>query len=335
MRTDRYYYGRLSRKEQAAYRTFYEGALQLSEAVDLPEALSAEEIHRVYQAMTMDNPHMYYLNQTRLGIRSRGGNIRLCPEYFCTAEEIRLYNSRIDAYVEELFDRLALSSCTDAQKVRRIHDALCLGAEYDDAALGACSSGRLVSAHSIIGVFSKQKAVCEGIAKTVKLLLGAADVPCIYVAGEGMSEEESGPHAWNIVKVDGVSCCLDVTWDMNRTRDGRICYDYYLVPDQAFLADHTPSGEVPSCTSWHQNYHVMQGTYFTQRRELEARLRAGAKRGVTSFYWRMRPDYPDVHALGEEMVQVLFDAWPGSGAVQASWSVNETQKTVRIRLNTT
>lgn len=42
---------------------------------------------------------------------------------------------------------------------------------------------RVVLSHNIVGVFAKQKAKCEGIAKAVKVLLNAVDIKCIVAIG--------------------------------------------------------------------------------------------------------------------------------------------------------
>lgn len=39
--------------------------------------------------------------------------------------------------------------------------------------------GRLVAAHSIIGVFARKRGVCEGIAKATKLLFNAVDMDAL------------------------------------------------------------------------------------------------------------------------------------------------------------
>ena len=62
---------------------------------------------------------------------------------------------------------------------------------------------RVVLSHNIVGVFAKQKAQCEGIAKAVKVLLNAVDIKCIVATGNANGNGQNGPHAWNIVNIEG------------------------------------------------------------------------------------------------------------------------------------
>ena len=68
-------------------------------------------------------------------------------------------------------------------------------------------------AHSVVGVFTKQGAVCEGYAKALQLMLNVSGVENIYVTGDS-----NGPHAWSMIKLDdGKWYWFDATWDDSGT----------------------------------------------------------------------------------------------------------------------
>ncbi len=63
--------------------------------------------------------------------------------------------------------------------------------------------------------------VCEGYAKTFKVLCDELDIPCVLVSGNA-----SGAHMWNYVQMeDGKWYVVDATWD---DRDSRIFDTYFL-----------------------------------------------------------------------------------------------------------
>ncbi len=80
---------------------------------------------------------------------------------------------------------LDLLRVDEALREKRIHDYFCENIVYDEQGTKQETAfGRLVAAHSIIGVFARKRGVCEGIAKATKLLFNAVDMGCIVVPGK-------------------------------------------------------------------------------------------------------------------------------------------------------
>lgn len=93
-------------------------------------------------------------------------------------------------------------------------------------------------AHSILGIFTEGRFVCEGYAKLFQLMLSFSGVEEIYVTGDSHNER----HAWNMVQLDdGRWYWFDLTWD---DRDNT--YKYFCNTESNFIKDHvpeTPQGE--------------------------------------------------------------------------------------------
>ncbi|MBZ9684926.1 DUF5050 domain-containing protein [Clostridium estertheticum] len=71
------------------------------------------------------------------------------------------------------------------------------------------------------------KAVCQGYADTMKLLLNLAGIEAQVV--EGYAKE---PHAWNMVKIEGEYYHLDATWDDPIPDAGdKVTYTYFNLSD--------------------------------------------------------------------------------------------------------
>lgn len=333
MITDRYYYNHLPAEEKPIYTLLYKGIAAHEKEIQLPgKMLSQETVHRVFHAITHDNPYFYYFNQTHLDYAySPFGSVFL-PQYFCSAEQVADYNKRVQECVNQLIVQLDLSNGTELEKERRIHDYMCSHVAYDQDALNTTKVNRIVAAHSIIGVFARQRAVCEGIAKAVKLLLNTVNVGCIVVSGKA-SLYRQGEHAWNIVKVENHAYHLDVTWDLANSKNGHVNYDYFNLPDSAISKDHFEYGAVPSCFSWEANYFCKNRLVFSNIKQVEGYILAGLGHNKLSFYFMVQPDG---HKMSEIAISLrnFIGIEAGNRGINAkiSASYNEEQRTARITL---
>lgn len=331
MIADRYHYSRLSAEEKEVYNLLYKGVSSHEKEVWIPGYfLTQEKTKRIFAAITDDNPHMYYLDQTHMKFSASVLGSVFVPEYFFTEEQVRNYNSRIQERVNQITFSLNLSQCSELEKVKRIHDYIALNIKYDHDALSTTEARRQIAAHSIIGVFIQNQAVCEGIAKAVKILLNTANVKCIVVSGIA-SLNQRGPHAWNIVKIDGKSYHLDVTWDASNTKNKMINYDYFNLPDEAILADHFDFKNVPICDSWEANYFRMNKLCFGNIQVLERAILKGLKRGVRCFYFKMEKENHTMADIALAMRNfVLAELTKNEEYAKVSSSFNEEQRTARI-----
>lgn len=330
MIADRYYYNHLSANEKELYKVLYKGIIALDKEIYFPEIVSSDIIHRVFCAVTQDNPHLYYFNQTHLGIGTTPFGSVFLPQYFCNREQIETYNGRVQECVNKLVTDLDLLNCSELEKEKRIHDYMCLNVVYDHDALQSTKVNRIVAAHSIIGVFAKQRAVCEGIAKATKLLLNAVNVGCIVISGKA-SLFQQGEHAWNIVKVNGQAYQLDMTWDMANTKNELVNYDYFNLTDAAISSDHFDFTGVPVCVSDKANYFIMNNLVFDSMRHLEKYLLHGLQNGQLTFYFKMLDEghkMEDIVMAARDFV--LAEVSNGNAMAKVSASFNEEQRTARV-----
>lgn len=332
MIADRYYYNHLSANEKKLYTVLYKGVIALDKEIYFSKIVSLDIIHRVFFAITHDNPHLYYFNQTHLDIRTTPLGSVFLPQYFCNREQIETYNGRVQECVNKIVTALDLLSCSELEKEKRIHDYMCLNVVYDHDALQSTNVNRIVAAHSIIGVFAKQRAVCEGIAKATKLLLNTVNVGCIVVSGKA-SLFQQGEHAWNIVKVNGQAYQLDMTWDMANTKNGLVNYDYFNLTDAAISGDHFDFTGVPVCASDEANYFIMNNLVFDSMRHLEKYLLHGLRNGQTTFYFKISDEG---HKMEDIIMAtrnfVLAEVSDGNMMAKVSASYNDEQRTARVMI---
>ena len=122
---------------------------------------------------------------------------------------------KVDEEVSNLLKSLDLSNKTDYQKVKAIYDYICSKVTYDHDNLNDESYSLKYTAYAAL---INKTAVCQGYASLFYRLALDAGVDTRVISGEA-----GGPHAWNIVKLNGKYYNLDSTWDA-----GRSTYAYFL-----------------------------------------------------------------------------------------------------------
>lgn len=123
--------------------------------------------------------------------------------------------AQMDQTVADLLSSLDLSSKTDYQKIKAIYDYICSNITYDYDNLYDDS---YTLKHSSYAALINKKAVCQGYASLFYRLALEAGIDARVISGDS-----SGPHAWNIVKIEGSYYNLDSTWDAGNTE-----YEYFL-----------------------------------------------------------------------------------------------------------
>ena len=119
MIVDRYYYPQLNKQEQAVYRAFYDGVMAHQDIIPIPvrDYFPKEAFERIFDAMTKDNPLIYYLNQSACSCASdMFGHFAICPQYFFPKEKVKEYNRKIEKEVNCLAGKLNLTIGTDYEK---------------------------------------------------------------------------------------------------------------------------------------------------------------------------------------------------------------------------
>jgi transglutaminase-like putative cysteine protease len=108
--------------------------------------------------------------------------------------------------------------------------------------------------YSVNEVFTKRRAVCGGYSALYAQLCRLAGLDCRYVSGlmpKGIikGKRQYEPHAWNMIKVDGVWYHCDVTWFYNKFRDEMNELVFMAIPE-GFYFSHIPEWQEDSLLSW-------------------------------------------------------------------------------------
>lgn len=151
-----------------------------------------------------DHPEIFYVGQ-EFRVMSSLMRRDIMPVYlYSPAESVKIRN-QLDATAQTIISEHINDHQSDYDKVRSLHDYLKSNLEYDTVAATSHrpNERNIAEAHNIIGALLKNKCVCEGFAKAFKFLCDKIGLECWVVSGKGSSSIGAGPHAWNIVRING------------------------------------------------------------------------------------------------------------------------------------
>lgn len=256
MKNERFYYIVMQDEEKKAYKMIYNGLKMRAFNIVVSLFLPPEQVQKIYIKVLYDNPLFFYINQTVVKMTGEPGYWILMPEYLYGSREITAITNDIHRIVNKVAVKASSLRSNTFRLEKYLHDSVVKSVAYDYDAL---KSRDCFNAHSIVGAFLDNKAVCEGISKAFKLLCNEFEIKCIVVLGKANKDGNfSGDdyHAWNIVKIGEESYHVDVTWDnLYDTEIKHISYDYFNVTTEEILLDHQPmDNNLPLCNSTRLNY---------------------------------------------------------------------------------
>ena len=138
--------------------------------------------------------------------------------YKTTLEE----EQAVDKKIKSVLKTLKLEDATDYKKVKKIHDYIINRVSYDNKLTKSSAYNALID----------KSAVCEGYSMLAYRMFTEIGLESRIISGVG----NGGPHAWNIVKVDGKWYNIDLTWDDPISSDGKpmLVYDFFLKSTKDF-----------------------------------------------------------------------------------------------------
>ena len=292
-----YYYQHLPKPQQAAYHAMKTGFAALSPGFSVPR-LENRELSDIFFRLRLDCPEIFYVTGFTYRFTPGAENVELLPEYLFDKAKIRDHQKALASRVDKLA-RPAMNM-TASEKERYIHDFICQNVRYDKL--------KKPYSHEIIGPLGQGVGVCEGIAKSVKILCDALGLWCIIAVSEANPDQGvKYRHAWNILKLDGQYVHLDATFDNSRGHDGVIRYDYFNLDDKRLFRDHQPViYPVPACAASDRFYYREAKLSFTKVEDVVKRAQMAIRKGLPFvFHWRGGPFTREVLI---QLVQALEEA---------------------------
>lgn len=276
-----YYYKQLNKQQQAIYYALLKGIQNLEEEFIIPKC-EKEELYDIFFRMRLDHPEIFWATGFRYKYYNDSPNLIFVPEYLFKKNKIQEHQKAMSARIEKLV-RPALK-LSEWEKEKYVHDFICENVYYDKL--------KKPYSHEIIGPLGQGVGVCEGIAKTVKVLMDALGIWCmIALCGNNPEKGIKYRHTWNIIKIGGNFYHLDATFDNTlscKDSHSEIRYDYFNLSDKQIFRDHEPLiAPAPKCVDGDHFFYKEKKMSFTKEEEVYKRSLQSAKKGKSlTFQWR-------------------------------------------------
>jgi stress response protein SCP2 len=339
-----YYYSKLDLPMQKAYQAMLEGFQSFSENINLSQGgfTNASLLSDLVEAVTLDNPALFFLarNYQYSVVKNE---VWFKPKYLFDKRTIQEMQNLLSSQVDTIIKTVINNAMDDYAKELALHDYLVSTVVYDyDGFLNpnpACWE-----IYSVYGALINKKAVCEGFANAMKMLLDKCGIECLIVRGDSTIPNGSSSigHAWNMVKIKNKFYHLDVTWDAPIGKKADEVFHYYFnLTDKEIAIDHSWNSKTPACHANEHNYFAHQGLNVSDDSTLKERLRNTIQHKKTLLSFR----YTGSNALAmssEKLNAVITDVWQNRGFLSRpfssgsiSWSVsyNDRQKVFKVVFN--
>ena len=261
------------------------GLMELSDEFLIPQVPTTDGnwLYDVFFQLRLDHPEIFWAVGFKYRYYKDSPNLILIPEYIFDKNKIREHQKALGARVDKLVRTAMKFSEWDKEKY--VHDFICENIRYDKL--------KKPYSHEIIGPLGHGVGVCEGIAKSVKVLCDALGVWCIIaICGNNPEKGIKSRHTWNIVRINGQYYHLDATFDntLGKNEDGltSIRYDYFNLDDKNIFRDHEPLiAPAPPCPDGNHFYYREKKLSFTKLEDVYKRALQAAKKGREfTFHWR-------------------------------------------------
>jgi hypothetical protein len=306
----KFYYSHFSDEQKTAYKSISEGIAEYKP--EIPVAyMNNDELATVFNAVLLDNPLIFHVDSYNFVSYSGGKKFSFRPVY-------KYSKTMYEKYLNDVSKFLScfgfIQNRTGEEKEIYVHDFCLKNFTYDYFFSKF--------AYSVLGCVLKKSAVCEGIAKFVKLALDYLGVKCIVVIGDAINPISGKPekHAWNIVKLGESSFHLDVTFDLCLSQTIKR-YDYFNLSDKDIKRDHIIKGTVPACSSEGNDYYSKNKLVVSSTGEMKNFIKDNLIKGKNTLVFKIENTH-DVENTPKRIIEIA--------AVEYQKAIN---KNTRINLN--
>lgn len=311
-----YYYQRMTKPQQAVYHAMKTGFAAIAPSFAVPR-LESRELSDIFFQLRLDCPEIFYVTGFSYRFYPNADHVELIPQYLFEKSKIKDHQKAMTARVAKL--ARPAQSMSLPERERYIHDFICQNVRYDKL--------KKPYSHEIIGPLGQGVGVCEGIAKTVKILCDQLGIWCMIAISEANPEQGiKYRHAWNIVKLDGKYYHLDATFD-NSLQRGVKRYDYFGLDDKRLFRDHERLVlPLPACSDG-DSFHY-RTISLTKLEQVESRVKQALRKKEPHFVFHWRGGGLNRAILGE--ILALARAQAAARGKEAACAVNVTQAVIQL-----
>ena len=239
----------------------YKGIMAGQDKIPLRNMRRSDDVMLCYKLCMSEHPELIHLNNGRVAVQEglMLSHLRVFPKSaWNQAKGKRCEFSLEDAvflkqHAQKIVRRLNIDNKSEMLKAVAIYDYLSESVTYEDGE----------NAHDAWGALIDRKAVCEGISYAFCLLARMIGLDAVVVTGTW----KGGPHAWNMVRIEGEPYHLDVTANLQAAKSGPKNYDSLFLTDADMNDRDWKRQYYPPCRSTKHNYFVVTKSFASDKQE--------------------------------------------------------------------
>ena len=261
-----YYYGQLSDEEKSVYRCLLGNFLACTESfyVELEgeQGDYSDRIIEIASLVLADHPEIFWVSGSFQWQQWPGGKMLLTPEYTCTGQALADRQAELETAVQQAATEIMAQEPEGLYgMVKAVFQYVIDTVDYD---VNAPDNQNVCSA------LLNGSSVCAGYAEETLWLLQRLGFQALTVTGSA----DGGPHAWNMVCIDGQWYQLDTTFGERAFEDEaeetvltdgmQYDYAYLCCTDRLMDRDHSPDNPelLPECTDESLNFFALSGSLY-------------------------------------------------------------------------
>lgn len=241
------------------------------------------DIKKSLEDVISNDPEFFYVQNFYL-FASRA-SVTINPIYLLAKDDVDNIRSLCEKQAGKIIDKTVGKSEYD--KARLIHDTLAKNITYKD-------DGKY-NRHTIVGPLIERKAVCDGYSKAFSYILTKIGIENLLIRGSAKSptSTKEEPHAWNMVKLNGYWCHVDVTFDSTLSNDF-LRHDYFCLTDSMITMDHKyDETAYPVAEMKGMDYYTANKCLMVGRESFKNYIMAGLRDNKAIIPVKLPSDVPD------------------------------------------
>lgn len=207
-----YEYGKtlLTEKEKNFYYNIAAAVRNVEPSIEITTTLKPSQVKMIYEYYIYDHSEVFYISGLDLTYSNIGAvytyKLAFNYKYNGSKSKITEMRKKLGEKALEVL-KTADKYKKDLEKEKALHDKLIKMCSYDTEAAQNFES--CPESFTAYGPLVNKKAVCQGYAQAMKLLLSSAGIKTLYITGQA----GGAAHAWNLVNIGNKWRYLDVTFD--------------------------------------------------------------------------------------------------------------------------
>lgn len=221
------------------------------------ESVNPQHAFRILQLVLCDHPELYWAN-----FRAQTGGFPPSLYFVFPNEVARTPETdfRLNNELNKIIGELPASD-SEYELAKAAYTAITSRSEYGENGVDE-DDPIYLRAHSCIGCLLDHKAVCEGVAKAMQLLLQRLGISSFLVNGTATNAGgHSEAHAWLLVRIEGSYYYMDPTWGGYDEAAQAVSYAHFLMLDEDVRSAYSPDhpSMLPACNNEQGTYYAREG----------------------------------------------------------------------------